>query len=235
MKELLLIPWYWVLELLFPPRCALCDGLLSKNETDFCEKCRRTELDFPSLPEKEHPNRKTKLQFLDSFTSVWYYKGNVRDAVLRLKFHGRTDLAAPLGRRLAMRVAQDHPEGFDEITWVPVSYLRRFRRGYDQARLLAEAVGGELGMKPRKLLKKRRHNRPQSSLTSEERRGNVLGVYEISPNCLVKGKRILLIDDVFTTGATAEECARVLLTAGAKSVSCGTLAAAQKQPQNETC
>ena len=231
MKEMLLLPWYWVLDLLFPPRCALCDRLLSKNETDFCEKCRRIGPDFPCLPEKEHPNRKTKLQFLDSFTSVWYYKGNVRDSILKLKFHGRTDLAVPLGRRLAMCLEQQHPEGFDELTWAPVSPLRRFRRGYDQAQLLAEAVGTELGIKPRKLLRKRRHNRPQSSLTGEERKGNVLGVYEMHPKYSVKGKRILLIDDVFTTGATAEECARVLLTAGAKSVSCGTVAAAQKQPQ----
>ena len=128
-----------------------------------------------------------------------------------------------------MCLEQQHPEGFDEFTWVPVSPLRRFRRGYDQARLLAEAVGAEIGMKPKKLLRKHRHNRPQSSLTGEERRGNVLGVYEMHPKYSVKGKRILLIDDVFTTGATAEECARVLLTAGAKSVSCGTVAAAQKQ------
>lgn len=232
MKYILYL-WYGLLDLLFPPRCALCDRLLDEHETDFCDSCRKTAPDFPALPEKSHPDRKTKLQFLDSFTAVWYYKGKARDAVLRLKFHGRTDLAAPLGRRLSMALLRDHPEGFDCVTWVPVSTLRRLRRGYDQGQLLAKSVAAELGMEPCGLLKKVRNNRPQSSLGGEQRKGNVLGVYQFSGKMPIAGKRILLIDDVFTTGSTAEECARVLLTAGAKSVSCGTVAAAQKQP-NET-
>lgn len=232
MKYILYL-WYGLLDLLFPPRCALCDRLLDEHETDFCDSCRKTAPDFPALPEKSHPDRKTKLQFLDSFTAVWYYKEKARDAVLRLKFHGRTDLAAPLGRRLSMALLRDHPEGFDYVTWVPVSTLRRLRRGYDQGQLLARSVAAELGMEPCGLLKKVRNNRPQSSLSGEQRKGNVLGVYRFSGKMPIAGKRVLLIDDVFTTGSTAEECARVLLTAGAKSVSCGTVAAAQKQP-NET-
>ena len=77
-----------------------------------------------------------------------------------------------------MVLEREYPEGFDVLTWVPVSRLRRFRRGYDQARLLALAVGRELSMEPVPVLRKIRNNRPQSGLKGgEARRANVLGVY----------------------------------------------------------
>ena len=129
---------------------------------------------------------------------------------------------------LAMRVLQEYPEGFDILTWVPVSRLRRFTRGYDQVELLAHAVGQELGMTPVSTLKKVRHNRPQSGIVGQaKRRANVLGAYRAICTQEVQGKRVLLLDDIITTGATAGECARVLLTAGAKEVHCGCVAAAR--------
>jgi len=128
-----------------------------------------------------------------------------------------------------MRLQQEYPDGFDLLTWVPISPLRRFTRGYDQVELLAEAVGQELGMTPVSTLRKTRHNRPQSSITGQaQRRANVLGVYEAVCPQMVQGKRVLLLDDIITTGTTAGECARVLLTAGAKEVHCGCIAAAHK-------
>ena len=131
------------------------------------------------------------------------------------------------GRMLAMRIHQEYPDGFDLITWVPVSRLRRLTRGYDQVELLANATGRELGQPPVSTLRKIRHNRPQSGITGQaKRRANVLGAYRVICPQEVCGKRILLLDDVITTGATAGECARVLLTAGAKEVHCGCLAAA---------
>lgn len=126
-----------------------------------------------------------------------------------------------------MRLLNCHEDGFDLITWVPVSRLRKLRRGYDQVELLAKYVGAELGMKPVRLLVKIRHNRAQSGIAGQaKRRANVLGAYRMVNPEQVRGKRILLLDDVITTGATAGECARVLLTAGAKEVHCGCIAAA---------
>ena len=126
-----------------------------------------------------------------------------------------------------MRIQQEYAEQFDILTWVPTSRLRRLRRGYDQAQLLAEAVGQELGMTPLGTLKKVRHNRSQSGISGQaKRRANVLGAYKVVCPQELQGKRILLLDDVITTGATAGECARVLLTAGAKEVHCGCIAAA---------
>lgn len=122
---------------------------------------------------------------------------------------------------------------FDLLTWVPISTRRRWRRGYDQGKLLAQALGKELSVQPYALLKKQRNNRPQSELgDASQRRANVLGIYRCVEPELVRGKRVLILDDVLTTGATAGECARVLLTAGAAEVSCATVAAASHQHKN---
>ena len=213
--------YHWLMELLFPPKCVLCGTLLKAGETDLCRTCR-TEA-------PEYPNRKIKLQFLDSFAAVWYYEGNVRRSLLRFKFQNARSYASCYGRLLAMKLLREYPEGFDVLTWVPVSRLRRLRRGYDQVELLAKAVGAELGMTPVPMLKKIRNNRPQSRLDSASaRRANVLGAYKLLDGAQAKGKRVLLLDDILTTGATAGECARMLLSAGAKEVHCAAVAAARK-------
>lgn len=209
-----------VLNLLFPPKCILCGAVLQKDELDLCRSCR---VDSPECP----PSR-IKLSFLDSWAAVWYYERNIRKSLLRYKFRRARHYAPSYGRLLAMKLLTQYPEGFDLLTWVPVSRIRKFTRGYDQVELLARAVGAELGMEPVATLRKIRHNRPQSRITGQaKRRANVLGVYRAICPETVEGKRILLLDDIITTGATAGECARVLLTAGAKEVHCGCVAAAR--------
>ena len=138
--------FHWPAELLFPPKCVLCGTLLSKGEQGLCRRCRA---DAPF-----YPNGKRKLQFLDSFAAVWYYEGYVRRSLLRYKFYGARWYAASYGRLLAMTLLERYPEGFDCLTWVPVSFPRKLRRGYDQVELLARAVGRELGMTPVPLLRK---------------------------------------------------------------------------------
>ena len=208
-----------MLHLLFPPKCVLCGRVLENHETDLCRQCR---VDSPECPLK-----KVNLSFLDSWTAVWYYEGNIRKSLHRFKFRRARHYAPCYGRMLAMKLRQAHPEGFDILTWVPVSPLRKLSRGYDQVELLAKAVGEELDMEPVRTLRKVRHNRPQSGITGQaQRRANVLGVYRVLKPETVSGRRVLLLDDIITTGATAGECARVLLTAGAKEVHCGCVAVA---------
>lgn len=207
--------------LLFPPKCVLCGKLLEKRETDLCHSCR--------VDQPEWNAKGKKFPFIDSFVAIWYYEGPARSSILRYKFHGRRSYAQCYGRLLAMKLSEEYPEEFDVITWVPTASLRKFRRGYDQAQLIAEAVSSELGARSIKLLKKVRNNRPQSGITGQaERRANVLGAYRVMDKQIVAGKRILLIDDVITTGATVGEAARILLTAGAKQVCCGAVAVARR-------
>lgn len=211
----------WIMNLLFPPKCVLCGRLLEKDETDFCRNCR---VDSP-----EYHNNKLKFPFLDSWVAVWYYKGCIRESLHRYKFGGRRHYASVYGRVLAMRLLQEYPEGFDVLTWIPVSPLRKFKRGFDQVELICRAVGRELDMQPVRLLRKVRHNRPQSGISGQaKRRANVVNVYRAVNPELAAGKRILLLDDIVTTGATAGECARVLLTAGASQVHLGCIACAHQ-------
>lgn len=204
--------------LLFPPKCVLCGKLLESIEMDLCHSCR---CDSPMTP----PARK-KLPYLDSWTAVWYYEGSVRRSLLRYKFRSNRAYAASYGRLLAMKLLQEHPDGFDCLTWIPISPIRKLQRGFDQVELLARYVGKELSLEPVRLLRKVRHNRAQAGIDAPaKRKANVLGVYRAAAPDQTAGKRILLLDDIVTTGATAGEASRVLLNAGAKEVHLGAVAA----------
>ena len=205
--------------LLFPPKCVLCKSFLSKEETDLCRGCRESQL--------EYNGSKIKISFLAQWTGLWYYKKNVRLSILRYKFYGRRNYAQSYGRLLAMKLLKEGWDDTDLLTWIPISRQRKRKRGYDQSQLLAAAVAKELGMQEVALLQKIRNTKPQSTMGSAaHRRANILGAYEVMDPALVRGKRILLVDDIITTGATASECARTLLTAGAKEVKLATLAVA---------
>ena len=209
----------WLLDLLFPPKCILCKKLLSREETDICHHCRQI------APEMEKP--KFRLSFVAGWTALWYYKDDVRSSVLRFKFGGKRSYALSYGRALAMHLQQKGFHKYDVLTYIPVSPLRKFHRGYDQVELIAGAVAKELDVHLIPTLRKIRNTPPQSGFKDvSQRRANVLGAYKIKDANLVRGKQILLLDDVITTGATASECARVLLVAGAKEVYCAAMAAA---------
>ena len=206
-----------ILQLLYPPKCVLCRKLLQPQETDLCAQCRA---DTPEVT-----GVKRKFPHLANWTALWYYEGSVRASILRYKFHHARHYAPAYGRLLGMKLLQEIPEGFDAVTWVPTGTIRKFFRGYDQAQLLAKAVGKELGCEPVKLLKKLRNTPPQSGINdAAKRRANVLAAYAVTQP--VTGQRILLLDDVITTGATTSECAKTLQIAGAKEIYCAAVAAA---------
>ena len=215
-----------IFDLFFPPKCVLCAKMLEKEETDLCHSCR-AEI-------SECGKSKRAIPFIESWLALWYYEGKVRSSLLRYKFGGRRGYAKIYGRLLAMKLLRDDPVCFDMLTYTPISRLRKFRRGYDQVQLLAEATAAELGTEVVPTLKKIRHNPPQSGIgDAAHRRANVMGVYEAVDPARFAVKRLLLLDDIITTGATASECARVLLTAGAKEVICAAIAAANHQQKNQ--
>lgn len=211
-----------LLDLLFPPRCVFCGGLLRRGEDGICARCQT------SLPwALEEAGEQTR-EFVSLCVSPLWYRDPVPASFHRYKFGGRTGYAKVYGRLMAQCV-QDHLRGrYDLITWVPLSDRRRKDRGYDQAFLLAQAVALELGDVAAETLHKEQDVAAQSSLEDDaRRRANVLGVYEVPDPELVAGKRILLVDDVVTTGATLSECARTLRAAGAADVVAVTLARAR--------
>lgn len=157
---------------------------------------------------------------------MWYYRDNVKKSIQRYKFRNARSYAAAYGRFLALHIQQMQVD-FDYITWVPVSFRRKFQRGYDQVELIAKSVGRELGVPVIPTLKKVRHTPAQSSLHDASRRkANILGAYRTLQDSNLSAKTILLIDDVITTGATVSECAKVLLACGAKEIYCAAVASA---------
>ena len=208
-----------LLRLIYPPKCIFCQELLAESQTDLCHSCRENEPTFTKL--------KFKPTFVARWTGVWYYKDNVRNSILRYKFSNRRSYARFYAQMLAMRLQKENMDNYDILTWVPVAPMRKFRRGYDQVELIARAIGKETGSVPVRTLKKIRNTPPQSGIpNASHRRANVLGAYRAVNISRFAGKRVLLLDDVLTTGATASECARVLLTAGAKEVNLAVLAVA---------
>ena len=214
--------WYWLLDLIFPPKCILCQKVLSRDETDLCHSCRMDTEEFTK------PNH--KISFVAGWTSMWYYRDTVRNSLLLYKFHNHRSFGSVYGRMLASKLDEKPFCDYDVLTWVPVSPQRRWKRGYDQVELIAQAVGEERNTPPICVLRKVRNPKPQSRLTDiSKRKANVLGAFAVTDPKLIAGKRVLLLDDIITTGATASECARVLLTAGAKEVYCAAVAALNKE------
>lgn len=206
---------------LFPDKCVLCGRVLESDEMDLCHHCR--------IHAPECPMPKTQYPYLKQWLALWYYEDDVRSSLLRFKFHGRQHYAQAYGRLLAMKLSREEWTDFDILTWIPISDKRRRRRGYDQVELIAGALAQELAVTARPCLKKIQDNPAQSGIVGQaERRANVLGVYQVVEAGAVSGRRVLLLDDIVTTGSTAGECARVLLTAGAKEVKLAVVAAARQ-------
>lgn len=211
-----------LLALFFPPKCILCQKVLPEAQTDLCHSCRRDT--------EEYKKSTHKISFVAGWTAMWYYNGKVRDSMLRYKFYGRRSYGEVYGRLLAMKLHREPLCQYDILTWVPVSNRRKWKRGYDQVELIARSAASELGTAATPVLKKIRHNKPQSRLPDvSHRRANVLGAFTVIDPSAILGKRVLLLDDIITTGATVSECARTLLTAGAKEVHCAAVAALNKE------
>lgn len=216
-----------MLRIVYPGKCVLCGKLLTGDEADLCQSCR---IDAP-----EFIYAKRSIPFVAKWTALWYYKDNVVSSIHSFKFCSDRSYANAYGRLLADKLREEglHEE-CDMISWVPVSRRRRFSRGYDQSELLAKALAKELGYEVLRSLRKIRHNPPQSATrTPSSRRANVLGVYRADNREQIAGKRILLVDDVLTTGATVSECAKMLLVAGAREVRVATVASSYHKNTNK--
>lgn len=207
-----------VAALFFPPRCIFCGGVVSLSES-VCEECRAKTPPAPAV-------RRIFVQSAGRIISCavpFSYEGLVRQGILRFKFHGRKEAAGFFGAEIAREFprAASH---FDWITAVPLSVQRLKKRGYNQSELVARAAARILGLPYLECLEKTRDNREQHRLTEKERKRNVRSVYRAGNPEEISGKRILLIDDIITTGATLSACASALFQAGAAEVSAAAIA-----------
>ena len=206
-------------DLLYPPKCPFCGRILERDEDRMCVLCRR------DLPWTDGPGHAP--EGCDLCLSPLCYRGGVRRAVHRYKFKGGAELAGLFGELMA-RCLSDGPDGaFDLVTWVPLHPRRKKRRGYDQAELLARRAAELRGLPAVPTLEKVRVTEAQSQQsTGADRRANVEGAYRALPGLDLTGKRVVLADDVVTTGSTLAQCAACLRGAGAAEVIALTFAQA---------
>lgn len=231
-------------DVLYPPRCPLCQAILPPAgrlacqcawtqkicpdcapklpwiREPVCKKCGRplredTDEYCPECASRQLPYREGRCTFA--------YSGALRESVLRMKFHGRREyldfFAAAMADAQRPFLERIRP---DVIIPVPMSARKRRQRGFDQCRLLCRKLEQRTGIPANmKALVRIRNTRAQSGLDLSGRRTNVRDAFRVQSSAFAYGQvpgRVLLVDDIFTTGATAEECSRVLLEAGADQV-----------------
>jgi ComF family protein len=231
--------------LLYPKRCPSCAVIVEEGES-FCSQCLPyiqpitspycscCGVPFITHAGPDHlcgPCLREPPPFHQARAWAYYQHGAdrlqpVSDAIQQFKYH--RDLS--VGKTLALLAALQYPfasESYDVIIPVPL-HLKRLRwRGFNQALLLSQAIGTAHGVTVDPFLLERvRPTVPQTQLTGKERRTNVNGAFTVPITERLLGKRVLLVDDVYTSGATVHECARVLTQAGAQVVDVFTLARA---------
>jgi ComF family protein len=162
------------------------------------------------------------LRGYDRAACFGYYEGPLRSLIHLFKYSGMKPLAGPLGAYLDRALPIDL--AFDAVVPVPLHWMKRWQRGFNQAELLAARVATKRGWPILRALRRRKTAGAQATLSIAGRRRNVAGAFVARPGADLAGKRILLIDDVLTTGATAGACASALKRGGAKSVTLLTLA-----------
>ena len=215
----------------YPRRCALC-GRVVTPDTELCSRCAssahrvRTPIClYCGCGRRECVCAKRRSRFAAAFAAPFYYTGVVRKGIRRLKFSEEPEVAEVLGREMA-RFARQVYAGvqFDLVTFVPMTKREKRERGYNQSELLAKAAAGELLLACVPTLEKLYETNRQRMLDRRRRSGNVFGVFEAIDPQVIRGKRILLCDDLRTTGATLTECAKMLRIRGAREVLCLTAA-----------
>lgn len=214
MKELLSS----IVDAIYPPKCIVCDAILNGEMGYICTDCNSRinwlESDFFSVSLKK--------QAFDLARSLAAYDGAWQEVVHGFKYNNRTDFACVLGEMLSRQVDYE----YDLITAVPLHPKRLRERGYNQSALLAKVVAKETGFKCNlSVFKRAKYSAPQVGLAKEERMENIKGAFEFCGGGKINAD-ILLIDDVMTTGATVNECAKVLKRAGAGRVDVMTIARA---------
>lgn len=207
----------FVLDTLYPPKCYFCGAILETGM--LCQGCKAK-----LLVTDEGRQVQYGVHF-DRCISYCFYTDQLKPAFHRYKFNGHYHYSRLLGQWMAEALEESGAGPFDLCTWVPLHRFRRWSRGYDQAELLAREVALHAGIPLVKALDKTRYTAAQSGTERvAQRYTNVKGVYCLAKGNSVSGKRILLIDDVITTGSTLENAASALREGGAEEIVCLTLA-----------
>lgn len=213
--------------------CARCLNTPEALTADYyCSSCRTPFLTSHPLDEEGRCGLcRRGFNGFDAAYTFGSYEGALRELIHLFKYGGIVTLAEPLGKMMASVLPRD--ERFDFIVPMPLYWWRRWRRGYNQSRLLANILSKRTGLPVLEAAQRRRGTAPQAGLSNSGRRRNVAGAFSARKTLALGGRRILLVDDVFTTGATASACAAALKRGGATHVSVLALARTDRRIYTE--
>ena len=230
----------FIIKLLYPQRCKYCNIVIDIRR-EICHTCENTlqiiEGDICKLCGKKvnDCNCGHKKHFYKYICAPFYYDGAASRAIWRFKFRNQTKLSKVFAKDMA-KCFDTYYKGydFDLCTFVPSSKESLKKRGYNQAELLARDFSEITDIPCEEILLKTRETKIQHDLLSVERSGNLAGAIELKDGIDLENKRILLIDDIKTTGSTLNECAKMLLIGGATEVFCLTVAITNKKEEKNS-
>jgi ComF family protein len=227
-----------------PPQCPCCEKFLEEDQQGFCSNClseiRWIEppfcsicgIPFISKEVESHPCGAcvTHRKYFTMARALGAYEGSLQEAIHRWKYEGKTHLAFFFAEWMAEGLNRYwEPDSLDLLIPVPLHTHRLRERGFNQALLLVKELSRRTGISYRKtILQKKKPTIPQVNLSGTEREKGLREAFHVVGKEELEGKSVLLVDDVYTTGATVNECSKVLLRGGAKRVDVLSLAHAIK-------
>lgn len=236
-------------QLVFPDDCRICGEPLRKvsripvckrcleapkalGADYFCVDCKTPFLNrFPLDDEGRCSLCRLGLSGFNTVYTFGSYEETLRELIHLFKYQRIRPLARPLGELLARAIPREHR--FDLIVPMPLHWTKRWSRSYNQSELLAKEVARRFGLPIAKAVRRVKATNPQAGLSNSKRRLNVRGAFSVRGRAKIKGLRVLLIDDVLTTGATASACAGALKRAGASHVAVAAVARTDRRLDRE--
>ena len=228
--------------LIYPGECLACQAVLPPDEHDFCRGCRAELCEDPheTCPKcgstvgphadisRGCPRCRSERFAFDKVFRLGQYERKRREVILLAKRPSGEFASEVLGRLWAAKLAEHlSEESVSVVVPVPLHWRRRWHRGFNQSLAPAESLASALGVPClTRLLRRRRATVPQTSLTPSGRRTNLLGAFSVTPSTELKGRTVVLVDDVLTTGGTAHAAARILRDVGVARVLVAVLARA---------
>jgi len=210
-----------ILDLIYPPVCGICGKL---DENSLCKKC---EINLNSQAKFEIDDYTgEKDVFYDEHLYIFPYESIIRKVILKYKFNDSSYLYKTFVNFLIKNSNfVENLKTYDIMIAIPISKERKKSRGYNQSELIARSLSKTINVKMVvNCLGKIQNTVPQSVLNKEERKKNIKNAYKIYEKSQIIDRKVLIVDDIFTTGSTANECSKVLKEAGAKKVGVFTIA-----------
>ena len=209
----------YVINLIYPNVCGICDKLC---DDDICKKCEIKLNDISKIKIDRYTNK-----YFKKHLYIFKYEGIIKERLINYKFNERNYIYKAFVKfMLKNKKICDFLKNYDIIIPVPIHTKRRMERGYNQSALIAKAISKKIPQIDylEDVLIKKINNKPQSTKNKSERKNNVIGAYYMKNKEKINNKKILLLDDIYTTGNTVNECCKILQSANPKCIDVITIA-----------